>query len=71
MVVLIFASQGSDPLPSSPPWRIKAGLETLGQYAKDIIRILYAGSGVTGDVPISLYMSTEHRLGIWQSIDHL
>ena len=34
-------------------------------------RILYANIGVTGDVSIRLYMSTEHMFGIWQSIDHL
>ena len=62
----IFASQGSDPLLSSPPWRIK-----LGQYATDIVRILYISIGVTGYVPIRLNISTEYRLGIWRSIDHL
>ena len=37
---------------------------TLYQYATDIVRILYAGIGVTGDAQIHLNISTEHRLGI-------
>ena len=34
---------------------------TLNNQFTSHVRILFAGSGVTGDVPISLYMSTEHR----------
>ena len=37
---------------------------TLGQYATDMIRILFAGIGVTSNVPIRLNISTEYMLDI-------
>ena len=62
----IFASQGFDPLPLADLGRF---LNTR-LFATDIVHIKY-GCGVTGDVPIRLYMSKGYRLGIWRSIDHI
>ena len=48
----------------------------LGKYLNthlvaNIAHVTKAGNGVTGDVLIWMYMSTEHMFCIWQVIDHL